>query len=861
IVALASAIAGSKLGPETFRELLEGFRGSVSEGAVSSAMSFIESLGEDVPAQPVEVWLRIARLMGLATGGEQLPPRLRAAVENVFGLIMRLEEPTEAIGLLEEAVSMPSVAPDDVYRACTMLQRVAPGLPATDLLAKALLLARLVGQLTREEGARLLSELPPRWLEILADEDGTGLTAIMEAVGKIEDAVRRGRFLERIIEPLIEQVSDREALFGEYLAAAVSEYNKAGNLSGLRSAELDLVQRFFHHEDRRRALDTAISELLRIPGVEGERADVILGHIRRICDALSLQDVWQGKGDRELLAFLDEGLRTFVTAFIEVPDAVDVFDEAVREKLLGKLVPSAGREADENVATWQLRTGSIFFGRVLPLVIELLADDPGKIPLILDKISECAIQSVSGVPAGPSLLPELVRQAEQFLVENLTLKLQARLAEQKPFSLRLGDDWPSEIFENWKAIRALESRLLRESSKVARSITSDRRLQRCLLRQARKLMEGMTRAGLTITSPGVFNEGGEKKLDEVLESVPKGEDLVSILLKLEKDVGAVSSSVVSKVSARMGIGKGVAGESPAREWRKKVFSQLGNACVSLLMIQEARSDEIDRVTDNFLEVVEFLGNETGADNLLLALEHAVSVGDAGKPVLSVEEVCRNLEKQLFKPLWRRRAMSRLELLTAGRSYRETITDRLLDRLGREEAIYEQVGLLRCYGQLFLVIEEAVLRFEDKRLDLHIHDTLKDTWLFNRELSKAGSRVDIARDAVGTASDVFRQIRMRTGVVTEAEAEEISHEMRRKYRDNAGVVAIFLRWTLDPEKEDLLKVLEGKPILLETVSKDTELAELMDSIQNVPELTETVRRLASDPARLKARLKEMKGARG
>ena len=417
------------------------------------------------------------------------------------------------------------------------------------------------------------------------------------------------------------------------------------------------------------------------------------------------------------------------------------------------------------------------------------------------------------------------------------------------------------MFEAWKKIRAREARLLREASKVARAISSDRRLQRRFLRHARRLMEGMTRAGLSISTPGVFEEGGEAILDKVLSSVPKQEDFIAILMKLEKNVGAVPGEISSRVADSMGIGKGAPGENPVRAWRRKVFSKLGNSALSLMMIQEPRSEEVDTLVDEFLEVVEFLGTETGADNLLLALDHASSVGEMERPVISVDDVRRNLEKQLFKPLWRRRAMSRLELLTAGREYKDAITDRLLDRLGREEAISDQVSFLRRYGQLFLVLEEAILRLEEKRLDIHIHDALRETWLFNPEARKRAAAIEVARDAVGTASDVFRQIRQRRGMVTAAEAEEISHEMRRKYRDNAGVVAIFLRWTLDPEKQNLLKILEGKPLLLESVSRDNELAELMDTISDVAELTGTVRQLSSDPDRLKTRLLEMKNRGG
>ncbi|HRY60912.1 MAG TPA: hypothetical protein P5266_01860, partial [Candidatus Fermentibacter sp.] len=294
----------------------------------------------------------------------------------------------------------------------------------------------------------------------------------------------------------------------------------------------------------------------------------------------------------------------------------------------------------------------------------------------------------------------------------------------------------------------------------------------------------------------------------------------------------------------------------------EVFTPLGNCLIDLLLLDGARTPELDTLTDGFLEVAEFLGNETGGDELLLAFQRCLSSGSYGVGESGVAQALKAAEKQLFRPLWRRRAMSRIELVIAGMGNREKLVDRLLDRVAREPGVVSQVKFLRRFGPLFLTIEEVILEFEDKRQELGVRDCLNGVWLLAGSGREPAGVAEAAEEAFEAASEVFRSIRRRKGEITAVEAEEISAEMRRRYRDNADVVATLLRWTLDPAREELLGVLEGHPVLLETISRDTELIHLMDGLFSEPGFLNGVSALADDPEELKDHLLKMaEGRRG
>lgn len=850
LVELCSIITGKNPDIHTLLEMVEGLDGSIRENEISNIVSLSKLLDPDNPLHPPSTWMRISKLMGFMTTGVEIAQRLEKAINTVFLNIMKFENALPAVKILEDIISIPGSDAEGVFISYSMIIKANPGGETLELLEKSRSLSNLLSSLTKNDRNKLLSELPPYWLTTLVSEDNSGLEAVSQATSNIEDENHRGRFLDMIISPLVEEVSDRDLIFSEYLAAAVSEYNKASNIHLLRETELDLVQRFFHHEDRTHALESTIAVLLH-PGIDSERSKLIVKRVRMICEALVIQDIWQGKGESEIINFLDTGLRSLLGAFVEVPRGIDIFEESLITKFIDRLFPLGTEEIDSSVALWQVRNGSLFFGKVIPIMVELLANKEDKILSILNKLSELSVHSVSGIPAGPRFLPEVIRQGEQFLIENYTLKLQEKLSTDKPYMIQISNDWPDEVFRSWIDIQTDDIDLIDEVTNMTKYLRIENSLKKSLIHETRRLMEGLTRSGLSVSERKFFNEPGEQMLKEICSIVPKREDFLSILKKIEANDFEMSDETMSRIIRKIGVERLDPGENSARIWKHKVFSQLGNSMISMIMLDDITTLKLNTLVSKFLEVSEFLGTETGGDNLLLAMEHSISY-----PIRTFSEAIKNMEKQLFRPLWRRRAMGRVELLTAGRENKDKITDRLLDRLSIEDTVVDQVYFLRCFGQLFLIIEEAILSMENRRLDLYFHDALEITWLFNPSAVKSDLTIDIARDAAETALDIFMQIRKRRGIVTAEEADAISHEMKRHYRDNAGVVAILLRWTLDEERAGILKIFEDKPILLEAISKDSELAQLMDSIQNTAVLTDTVMRLSNDPDTLKASLREL-----
>jgi len=133
--------------------------------------------------------------------------------------------------------------------------------------------------------------------------------------------------------------------------------------------------------------------------------------------------------------------------------------------------------------------------------------------------------------------------------------------------------------------------------------------------------------------------------------------------------------------------------------------------------------------------------------------------------------------------------------------------------------------------------------------------LEDSWVFSGGAG-APQYPAALQEINDLVRDEVRKQRHAHGVVTEEEAREISADMRRRYRDNADSVAILLRWTVDPSREDLLRLLEENEKLLQAVSADQELLHLLDMFGNRKDIIEKAATLAGDPMKLKKSLFEV-----
>ena len=850
------AIAGASMHAnplEGLRELVDNMNGNLSETEVTATAG----LSRYLSAHGSRMTLRTLRRAGsiaekIAAGPDA--PVAGNAFKKLVDRIASLENPAEGMELLKTAAKRAACTLDEVIYTASFLLRSQSGAPDQELLRLVPLAAEIMGLLDKQQRKKLLGGLPPEWFDELIRTGPDALKSVLEALSKIAEEDRRARFLEMIVSPLLEEISAGEETFGEYLTLATADYNRPGNVDSLRDVERNLLSKLFRAGDRSRAVENSIAKLLQLPGLEGHRADDLLNRAKLLSEAFSTQAVWEKQYSSAFSRFVRVGLQNLVRVLVGHPDAIDELTEGSLGSLIERIMPAGSGDSDNRIASWQIDAGAVFFGQALPLAVELTARKPGKLMPFLNRLSKTAIRSSHGVPAGEDYLSEVVIRLEQHLIEEYTIRIQSELTGKPAIPTRLSEEWASELFEVWQGSRRQENTLMKEARRIAQILTTDSAMRGFFLRCCRKLAIGLSRAGL-LEATSFIHPDHAKEITRLRRSVG-GADLVDVFRSYEHGGEILQLEQLVGAERFFDSLKDTGGENPCRYWRKKVFSTFCNCMIDLMLVAAGRPEDAERLIESFLEVAEFLGTESGGENLLLALERSLAVKQGREPVKNVPAAIRNLEKQLFRPLWRRRAMSRLELLIAGMENRDQLVDRLLDRLSYERGIAAQVNFLRRFGLLYLAIEEAVLSEKSKRLDMHIHEALEETWLINPKAVRQDSAVETAREAFESIMEVFQRIRVRQGVVSAQQAEEISSEMRRRYRDNADSVAILLRWTMDPEKQDVLALLEEHPELLEAASQDTELLSAMDAAAGKSGFVELLEANLHDPETLKARLKEL-----
>ncbi len=838
---------------ENLRKLVEEMGGTVSEtlvDATASLAEYLDSSDESLDMRSLQRAGSISETLAAGPDG----PAMRNAFHKLMGHIVQLERPDKGLDLLASAWDRTTCTPAEAVASASFLMRSQSGLSDRELLDLVPVVSEIMSLLDPDSRKKLLGGLPPDWFDELVRTGEQALSVVLEALKKIAEENRRGRFLEMIVSPLLEEISADEEAFAEYLTLATADYNKPVGVDSLREVELNLLSSLFRAGDRSRVVEDCIARLLRLPGMEGHRADDLLNRAKLLSEAFSTQAVWEKQYSSAFSRFVNVGLQNLVRVMVGHPDAIDELTEESLSTLIERIMPTGTGEPDNQIASWQIDAGAVFFGEALPLAVELTARKPGKLMPFLDRLSRTAVRSSHGVPAGEDYLSEVVIRLEQHLIEEYNIRIQSELTGKPAIPTRLSQEWASELFEVWQGSRRQENALMKEALRVAQVLTTDEKQRSFFVRGCRKLAIGLSRAGLLETTSFV-REGKGQELARLRRNVG-GADLIDVFRSYEHGGEILALEQLVEAERFFDALKDTGGENPCRYWRKQVFSTFCNCVIDLMLVAEGKPEQAEGLIESFLEVAEFLGTESGGENLLLALERSLAVKQGRAPVKDVPAAARNLEKQLFRPLWRRRAMSRLELLIAGMENRDQLVDRLLDRLSYERGIAAQVNFLRRFGLLYLAIEEAVLSEDSKRLDMHFHEALDETWLINPKARKQDSAVETAREAFETTMEVFGRIRVRRGVVSAREAEEISSEMRRRYRDNADSVAILLRWTMDPEKQDMLELLEKSPELLEAASTDTELLSAMDAAAASEGLARVLEETMGDPERMKARLREL-----
>jgi hypothetical protein len=835
-------------------ELLRSFRGSINEALVDTMLEISAEVSRE-RTLPVPFWMRLGELAEKVFGAGSVTKTMRNTVLKVLANIADSRNPETCVSYLEEAMARGESSAREVFRAASFLLRAEESVDPVEALPLIPAAGSVFSLVDEDYRDKLLGGLPPPWFVSLMKADERPMQMVADALSKIADEKRRGRFLDMLVPPLLEEMEPSDPTFEEYLAASVAEYNKAAAIPKTREIERDLLGKLFRTGDRSRAAEAAVSELMGIPGFEGSRASDLLERAKVLCEAFNRQAVWETEGDSVYSRFLRTGLQNLIRALVNRPEAIDQLSEDRIKRLLKILMPSDVDSADHRTASWQIDTGAAFFGKVLPLVVEITARQPELLPALMERISRAATRASQGVPAGKDFLDEVAVRLEQHLIEECTSRLQAMFSDSAPMPLRVNEEWLEELFGVWNESRKQEIALMKEARRTAKVLTSDERLEQTFIAHSNQLAVGLCRAGML--TPSRFVEPDQAPELQRLRKSVAGADVMDVFKSYEHGGEVLEVEQLVRSEKFFDELEETEGENPCRYWRRTVFSTFCNCVIDLTLISGRKTEKTMELVDGFLEVAEFLGTETGGDNLLKALERALTARQGREAAESPLEVERNLERHLFRPLWRRRAMSRVELLIAGMEEREELVDRLLERLALERGVAAEVRFLRRFGLLFLAIEEAIVRQGDKQIDIHMHDALQSTWLFNPEAERPDSSVETAMEAYGTAAEQLRQIRVRAGVVTAREAEEISAEMRQRYRDNADSVAILLRWTMDPSRQNLLKILEQQPNLLEAASKDAELLNLIDVLaEKEVNLEEIVSTFTGSIENLKERLQDM-----
>jgi len=762
-----------------------------------------------------------------------------------------------AADILASQIRLAHSKPSHILSAAVLLRRTADHVPVVDLLPRSSRFAGVLDLLADSDRKQILEGVRPQWLGPMTVCNPAAVEQIAQFVEKVTSRELRARFLDKVVAPLIEESCIDDALFQEFLATAVLTYNRDMTMDQLREEETALLRKLFRAEDRTRALGATMERLLSIPGIEENRAGEVVGCARELCESLSRQAVWlERTGNIIYSRFLSEGLPAYVRILVEYPETSDSLTGGLAMELVDTLMPSM-ETPDSQVALWQLRTVVLFFGRLIPLATEILGGDPGMLAPYLREMAALSISARHGEPAGVNFLGAALPALEARLVKEFERRLSS---DSPPVDLPMDISGPL-LLEGWIHVRDGAEALLLEALGGLRPVVSDKAQRRTLVREGRRLLEGLLGSGNRdlLVSGGIPPEV-RAEIGRMRRAVGNV-DLLGVFEALE-DPAATRTPGRDFPGAKGFLQEhpAPAGMNACRHWRRRVFTRLENLLIDVLLLTGGRSadPEIDRMLSDFVEISAFLGPDddgTGPDRFE-ALEKALSPPEGGPPP-TVAAAERSLERSFYKPFWRRLATKRIHEAAPGTASDRKAVRRLFDRMAAEGTTREQILFTKRYGSLFAAIEED-MALRKKGEYKTARSVLDNTWVFNPAAAKYPSVADTAREAVETYVQYFREIGARTGAVSAPEAGAISLGMRRRYRDNAGTVAILLKWTQDPRREKLLGLIEEHPVLLEAVSRDSELIQLMDAQWLSPRARKYMKALADRPDRLREVLAKLAG---
>lgn len=765
----------------------------------------------------------------------------RRSLRTVFRALDGAPSGRRGLALLERALSRRGSHLPHLAAVASLLVRAAPDDDAAAYLNRARGMADVFSLLTPVDRGKLSSGLAPAWMEKLLDAEPEAEKTVIQFLGRVEDPSRRLRFLDMVVAPLMQEVSASDPLFSDCLAFAVTGYNSAPEQDRLREAENLTLQRVFRAGGRVAALDVLMQDFLAMPGLSRHRSEELLAGIRAICDRFSRQAVWQEGFDRIFSNFLEEGIRRILNAFMEVPDSLDTVDSGFIARLADRLMPV--RHAGASVSTGAGRSAMAFFTQVLPESVFFYHRCLDQLAGFLEKAIDMAQRSIGGIPAGEEFLSHLAGEIQESRALEFSTSLDAWLRGNPAPTAETDNFNPEEILGSWYGIHEAREVPRKRLGGVAALVTSSQTRREELLKLCSVLSAGLASTGVPGGDQLDFH-CDRQALMKLKATLGDRRDLLDLFISIRR--GRVQPGD-EKAVAELSMAAEDTGGDPVHAWALRNLPPLLNCALMMMLAEPADPEKALAIAASIVEVVDFMGSE-GASELLLMVAGCLSA--AAFPGQAPDL----LERQLFGPMWKTRALDRIELFLAGRSQRRRLLELLLERLRLESGTPERVSFIRRYGTMFICVWGYVLEKPFPDTEKIMTEVLSGSWVFtdggNQPQYPAALQEihDLVRDEVRKRKHAF-------GVVSMEEAREISADMRRKYRDNADSVAILLRWTVDPAREDLLRLLEENETLLQAVSTDHELLHLLDMFGGNKEIMGRAAGLAADPAKLKKSLSD------
>jgi hypothetical protein len=798
---------------------LNRFLKAIGEEVSAEVVSFLSRLVEDTdlhnrlsPSNLLRFSRIVSGILSVSTASD------RTALKAFYRALTEMSHTDARVStvFLDAAVFHSGISLGSVLSATSLLIRARKNENGwNDTLSRIASTGRLLEALSLIDRNNVLSGLVPFWIEAMLSFPAEVEKTVIDFVYRINDVSRRNRYLENVVAKLLQEVHPDDPVFRDCLAFAESGYNSSGSIEKLRDVEHRVFHKVLRAGNRIEAVDLEMADLLSLPGLESSKIEELISGIRLICDRFSRLAVWEEGADKIFKGFLEEGVSNILRAFVDNPGALEAVNIDIISELVVKLMPGETNSPNSVGVIDPGGTAQTFFGSILPSSIILFSREASALPEFLFEIADEFSRSMGGMAAGEDFARYIATCLDMEIVQDRVAILDAWLSQKTPPPFVQEENWSSMARAEWNGYRIREEttrmKLYGAVSALVGSAGSD--IKEGILKTAGFLARELERAGIPGATALSLN-WNRVLVDQLLTLSPNTSPYT--LFAMYKSGIEPSPEVYSYLESIEGFME----SDVFHAWRQTALPPLLNCGVEMLLASENSPSLAMNMARAAVNAMEFLGYNNSSSFLSTLQESFRYASSPG-------EGYDLMEKNFLLPLWKRNSAERLDLLLLGMKDSRLLLNILLERLSIEKRVEAKVRFMSNYATFFITVEKAILDIQSDSVRSRIVDALMESWLFRGSAPEPGKSVYAISEALELVQDVFRRIKYGGGIVTASEAGEISADMRRKYRDNADSVAIILRWTVDPKREDLLKLLEESQLLLQAAGTDTELMKLLD----------------------------------